>query len=329
MNRSWQACFTVIRMTDEIKHPHAIFLMGPTASGKTDLAVFLMQHFPLEIISVDSVNIYRGMDIGSAKPDAETLRIAPHRLINILEPTESYSASQFRQDALREMADITARGKIPLLVGGTMLYFRALLYGLSALPAADPVIRQRLEQEAQERGWQALHARLAELDPLAADRIHPNDPQRIQRALEVFEITGTPLSQLQDLEKNKSVLPYHVIKLALAPAERAILHERIAQRFHLMLEQGFIKEVEALMARGDLDLSLPAVRAVGYRQAWELLSGRIDYNQMVEKGIIATRQLAKRQLTWLRAEPDVNFFDSLDPDLNQKVLNILTSSIVI
>ncbi|MCW9024682.1 MAG: tRNA (adenosine(37)-N6)-dimethylallyltransferase MiaA [Gammaproteobacteria bacterium] len=313
----------------ESSRPKAIFLMGPTASGKTDLAVNLLEHLPLEIISVDSVNIYRGMDIGSAKPDAETLQLAPHRLINILEPTESYSASQFCEDALREMAEITAKGKIPLLVGGTMLYFRALLYGLSELPAADPDVRQRLEAEAEEKGWQCMHRRLAEVDPVAAERIHPNDPQRIQRALEVYELTGTPLSELQSLEKNKAVLPYEVTKLAASPADRAVLHERIAQRFHMMLEQGFIKEVEELMARGDLDLSMPSMRAVGYRQVWELLSGRMDYNQMIEKGIIATRQLAKRQLTWLRSEPDVQFFDSLDPDLNHKVLSILTSSVVI
>ena len=308
--------------------PPAICIMGPTASGKTDLAIHLVEHLPVEIISVDSVMIYRGMDIGSAKPDAPTLAKAPHRLIDIREPSEAYSVGSFREDALREMQDITARGKIPLLIGGTMLYFRALLYGLSELPSANPRLRQRLEAEAVEMGWQAMHQRLAEIDPAAAARIHPNDPQRIQRALEVYELTGTPMSELQNLEKNKSALPYDITKFAVAPIERAILHKRIEQRFHIMLEQGFIAEVERLMARGDLDSSLPSMRAVGYRQVWELLSGSIDYTMMVERGIIATRQLAKRQMTWLRAEPEVQFFDSLLTDLNHTVLNILTSSVV-
>ncbi|MDH5572086.1 MAG: tRNA (adenosine(37)-N6)-dimethylallyltransferase MiaA [Gammaproteobacteria bacterium] len=315
-------------LTGKTPCPPAICIMGPTASGKTDLAIYLLEHLPVAIISVDSVMVYRGMDIGSAKPDAPTLAKAPHRLIDIREPTEAYSAASFRTDALKEMQDITARGKIPLLVGGTMLYFRALLYGLSELPSADPQLRQRLEQEAAEQGWLAMHQRLATIDPEAAARIHPNDPQRIQRALEVYELTGTPMSELQNLEKNKPALPYNVTKLAVAPLERAILHERIAQRFHMMLEQGFIHEVEQLMARGDLDSSLPSMRAVGYRQVWELLSGTIDYTTMIEKGIIATRQLAKRQMTWLRAEPEVQFFDSLLTDLNHKVLNILTSSVV-
>ena len=307
--------------------PPAICLMGPTASGKTDLAVALVEQLPLEIISVDSVMVYRGMDIGSAKPDAATLERAPHRLIDIRDPAEAYSAAQFRDDALQEMAAISAAGRIPLLVGGTMLYFRALLSGLSTLPSADAEIRARLEAEAEAEGWESLHRRLAEVDVAAAARIHPHDPQRIQRALEVYELTGTPLSQLQQ-QQVEEPLPYRIIKLALAPSERGVLHERIAVRFEHMLRDGLIEEVEALRRRGDLHLDLPALRAVGYRQVWEFLDGSIDYTEMTERGIIATRQLAKRQFTWLRAEPELALLDSLDGRLLDKALKTVDRALI-
>ena len=293
--------------------PPAVFLMGPTASGKTDLAVALVEALPLEIISVDSALVYRGMDIGTAKPDAQTLRCAPHRLIDILDPAEAYSAAQFRADALREMAAITAAGRIPLLVGGTMLYFRALQYGLSDLPSADPAVRARLDAWAERDGWQALHDRLAEVDPVSAARIHPNDPQRLQRALEVFELTGRPLSSFH-AEGRAGDFNYRLLKLGLLPADRAVLHERIALRFRGMLESGLLEEVETLRSRGDLDLSMPSMRSVGYRQVWEYLDGAYDYATMERKGIAASRQLAKRQLTWLRSEQDVELIgiESLD-----------------
>lgn len=308
--------------------PTAILLMGPTAAGKTDLAIYLAQHLPVEIISVDSVMIYRGMDIGSAKPSPEELALAPHRLLDILDPAEAYSAADFCKDALREMEDITARGHIPLLVGGTMLYFRALLYGLSELPAADAHVRSELEAQAQQHGWAAMHTRLAAVDPQAAARIHPNDPQRIQRALEVYEVSGTPMTEWYQRNSGMT-LPYDVVKLCVSPADRAILHERIAQRFKTMLEMGFIPEVEGLYQREDLDLDKPAMRAVGYRQVWEFLAGKMDYNEMVDRGIIATRQLAKRQYTWLRSEKGCIAFDSLDNKLNDNVLKTLQASHII
>ncbi len=304
-----------------------VVLMGPTASGKTELAIQLQQHLPLDIISVDSVMVYRGMDIGSAKPDAETLRQAPHRLIDIRDPAEAYSAAEFCADARREIQAVHALGRIPLLTGGTMLYFRALLYGLSELPAADAATRKKLEAEAAQIGWPGMHRRLSDIDPLAAERIHPNDPQRIQRALEVYELTGSPLSSLQRQDKNRLVLPWPVIKLAVAPMQRSLLHQRIELRFRQMMEQGLLAEVEALMARGDLNSSMPSIRAVGYRQIWEFLSGRMDYTQAIEKGIIATRQLAKRQFTWMRSEMDLHCFDSLSPDLGNKVLDFLDIAI--
>ncbi len=304
-----------------------VVLMGPTASGKTELAIELQQHLPLDIISVDSVMVYRGMNIGSAKPDAEILLRAPHRLIDIRDPAEVYSAAEFCADARREIQAVHAAGRIPLLTGGTMLYFRALLYGLSALPTADAVTRKKLEAEAQEIGWAGMHQRLSEVDPRAAQRIHPNDPQRIQRALEVYELTGSPLSSLQQQDRNRLVLPYPVIKLAVAPAQRSVLHQRIDARFRQMMEQGLVAEVEALMVRGDLDPGMPSLRAVGYRQVWELLSGRMDYTQTIEKGIIATRQLARRQFTWMRSETDLHCFDSLTPDLGNKILDLLDSVI--
>lgn len=308
--------------------PPAVCLMGPTAAGKTDLAVTLVEHLPMDIISVDSVMVYRGMDIGSAKPDSETLTRAPHRLIDIRDPAEAYSAAQFREDALREMAEISGEGHIPLLVGGTMLYFRALLSGLSSLPSADAEIRTRLEAEAEVEGWASLHRRLADVDAAAAARIHPNDPQRIQRALEVYELTGVPLSELQQQQQVDQPLPYRIIKLAVAPAERSVLHQRIAQRFEQMLGEGLVEEVESLRQRGDLHLDLPALRAVGYRQVWEFLDGDIDYTEMVERGVIATRQLAKRQFTWLRSEPSLTLLDSLDGRLRDKALKYLDEALM-
>ena len=289
--------------------PKIITLMGPTASGKTDLAIFLSEHFPVDIISVDSALVYRGLDIGSAKPSTEELAKAPHRLIDVRDPIDAYSAAHFRNDALREIADIIKAGRIPLLVGGTMLYFRALLQGLSELPASDDVTRKKLEQQAKELGWEKMHQRLAEVDAEAAVRIHQNDPQRISRALEVYEMTGKPMSQLQK-EQQAEPLPYEVLKLAIIPSDRSVLHKRIEKRFAVMLEQGLIDEVKTLQLRGDLHDDLPAIRAVGYRQVWDYLHERIDYTEMQERGVIATRQLAKRQLTWLRSEKDLIIFDS-------------------
>ncbi len=289
-------------------HPLVICLMGPTASGKTGVAVELVQQLPLDIVSVDSALVYRGMDIGTAKPDAETLRLAPHRLIDIRDPVQPYSAAEFRDDALQEIASIHAAGRIPLLVGGTMLYFRALERGLSELPAADPDVRARLEAEAKIRGWAAMHERLARIDPVAAARIHPNDPQRIQRALEVYDITG--VSMTEQFERSPDTAPpLRFLKIALVPVDRTVLHERIQRRFNIMLEQGFLDEVSALRARGDLDPDMPSMRAVGYRQAWAHLDGKLSAQEWVERAIVATRQYAKRQLTWLRSEGNTNPVD--------------------
>lgn len=278
--------------------PPAIFLMGPTASGKTDLAIKLCQQLPCDIISVDSALIYRGMNIGTAKPTASELQQAPHRLIDILDPAERYSAMDFRRDALREMQAISASGRIPLLVGGTMLYFKALLEGMAEMPEADPAIRAEIEKTAATHGWPYVHAQLAEVDPEAAARIHPNHSQRIERALEVYRATGISMTQ-QHQQASQQVLPYEVIQLAIAPLDRAILHDRIERRFGLMLEQGLVAEVEALYQREDLHPNLPSMRAVGYRQVWQYLDGKLNYEQMIERGVIATRQLAKRQFTWL------------------------------
>lgn len=310
--------------------------MGPTASGKTELAVQLVQELPCEIVSVDSVMVYRGMDIGSAKPDAGTLARAPHRLIDICDPAEAFSASQFRARALQEISDIHAQGRIPLLTGGTMLYFKALEQGLSPLPPAAPELRQRLEAEAAEQGWAALHARLAQVDPESAVRIHANDPQRIQRALEVYELTGEPLS-VWFARESAQQLPFRVVKLILQAPSREVLRERIAQRFHAMLAQGLVAEVETLFRRGDLHADLPAMRAVGYRQVWSYLTGTWDYETMVERGIITTRQFAKRQLTWLRSEQLRNErlrgeqapeFNLLDDNIVHKVLKYLTANAI-
>lgn len=302
--------------------PLAIFLMGPTASGKTALAVELVQRFPMEIISVDSALIYKGMDIGSAKPDAETLAKAPHRLIDFLDPSESYSAADFREDALKAMAEITAHGKIPLLVGGTMLYFKVLKEGIAKLPAADETIRAQLLLEAKEKGWPALHRELEQVDPESAARLNPNDAQRLQRALEVYRATGRSLTQWHKQQKTET-FPYDVVNIAVSPTDRAVLHDRIAQRFHEMLTQGFYDEVKALYNRGDLNPNMPSMRAVGYRQMWDCLDGKISYAEMEERGIIATRQLAKRQITWLRSWKDLHWLDSLDPNITEKVLKIL------
>ena len=302
--------------------PPAVFLMGPTASGKTDLAVELVRRLPLEIISVDSALIYRGMDVGTAKPDQALLREAPHRLIDIRDPAESYSAAEFREDALREMAEITRTGRVPLLVGGTMLYFKALERGLAELPKADPALRARLEAELALLGLAKLHARLAELDPLAARRIHANDPQRTLRALEVIEITGRPLTDLQ-AEDAGEPLPYRVVKLVRAPGDRAELHRRIAVRFEQMLAMGFEAEVRGLLARGDLSPSLPSMRCVGYRQMLSFLMGMTERKEMIERAIIATRQLAKRQYTWLRADRECHWLDASGDELQQAIGLIL------
>ena len=302
-----------------------ILLMGPTASGKTELAMGLHQALGCELISVDSAQIYRQMDIGTAKPTPEELRQAPHHLIDILDPAESYSAARFRADALAQIEEILARGKTPLLVGGTMLYFRALLYGLSPLPEADPVLRTQLEEEAAQLGWQALHRRLAEVDPVSAARIHPHDPQRIGRALEVFLLTGRTLSS-QFADPRPPPLRWPVVKLALLPRQRQVLHQRIAQRFARMLELDFAGEVRNLLARGDLSPAMPSLRCVGYRQMAAYLGGEYGYDQMVERGVVATRQLAKRQLTWLRSESDLHILDEVEGDLLVQALKILSSA---
>ncbi len=295
--------------------------MGPTASGKTALAVGLVERFPLEIISVDSALVYRDMDIGTAKPDAATLARAPHHLLDIRDPTETYSAAAFCDDARRLMADIAARGRVPLLVGGTMLYFRALLQGLDDLPRADVALRKELEAQAAARGWPALHVELAAVDPATAARLAPNDSQRIGRALEIFRLTGTPMSAL--LDRVQSELPYRVLQLALIPSDRAVLHQRIAARFDAMLAEGLLDEVETLRRCYALNADLPSMRAVGYRQAWAYLDGEIDLKGLREQGIAATRQLAKRQLTWLRSWPDVVELDCLADDLGAQATDLV------
>ena len=281
-----------------MSRPLAIFLMGPTASGKSALAMELVQRLPCDIISVDSALVYRGMDIGTAKPTAAELALAPHRLSDLLDPSQAYSAADFCRDALREMAAITAAGRIPLLVGGTMLYYKALLDGLSPLPEADPQIRAQIEAEAQALGWAVLHQQLLQIDPVAGARIHPNDPQRLSRALEVFRITGKTMTELT--QQTGCELPYRTLQYAIAPTDRALLRQRIAERFDAMLEQGFEAEVRQLFERGDLSPDLPSIRCVGYRQMWDYLAGVIDYGEMRYRGTVATNQLAKRQLTWLR-----------------------------
>ncbi|HEX9626417.1 MAG TPA: tRNA (adenosine(37)-N6)-dimethylallyltransferase MiaA [Acidiferrobacterales bacterium] len=286
--------------------------MGPTAAGKTALALALHAQLPVELVSVDAAQVYRGMDIGTAKPSPEERARVPHRLIDICDPAEAYSAARFRADALREISAIVGAGRMPLLVGGTSFYFRALESGLSELPSADPEVRAQLAAEAARHGWPALHARLCDQDPASAARIDPHDAQRIQRALEIIALTGRTRTELGGAARRP---PYRFVKLALWPADRAALHRRIAERFRLMLNQGLVAEVETLYRRGDLGPSLPSVRTVGYRQVWAYLSGALNYPDMVEKSIIATRQLAKRQLTWLRAERDVIRLDCQGADL--------------
>jgi tRNA dimethylallyltransferase len=300
-----------------VAKPLAVAIMGPTASGKTAAALAIAQRIPSEIISVDSALVYRGMDIGTAKPTREERAAAPHHLIDILDPLDSYSVAQFRVDTLRLVDEIVARGNLPLLVGGTMLYFKGLADGLDDLPGADPALRAELEERAARVGWPAMHARLAALDAPTAARLAPNDAQRIQRALEICALSGKPMSELLSL-REKPELPFELLSFALEPSDRAVLHQRIVRRFDIMLEESedgnLITEVEVLRRRGDLHPGLPSMRCVGYRQAWEYLDGTVDYKTMRETGIIATRQLAKRQLTWLRAMPDRVALDCLAPD---------------
>jgi tRNA dimethylallyltransferase len=310
--------------------PPAIFLMGPTASGKTNVAVALAERLPVELISVDSALVFRDMNIGTAKPDAAILSKAPHHLIDIIDPTEAYSAAAFRQDALRLMGEITARGKIPLLVGGTMLYFKALREGLSELPQANPEIRATLDAEISQYGIQSLHQKLALVDAKSAERLAPNDTQRIQRAMEIFRITGQPMStliELKSLEERKArdqgwgegTLPYQTTAIALIPSDRAQLHARIATRFKTMLSLGLLDELRELRKKYPLKPEMTSMRCVGYRQAWQYLAGEINHDELLENGIVATRQLAKRQLTWLRSTPIDIELDCFAPALTEKV----------
>jgi len=307
--------------------PPAIFLMGPTASGKTGVAVVLYSKLPVELISVDSALVFRDMNIGTAKPDAETLEKAPHHLIDIIPPTEAYSAANFRTEALRLMADITARGKVPLLVGGTMLYFKALQGGLSNLPEASPEVRKEIELEAAQIGWPAMHAKLAEVDPETAARLQPNDVQRIERALEVYRLTGQSMTSLHQASVGET-LPYRLLKIALVPSDRKVLHERIALRFDQMLADGFIGEVKALVKKyPELTADSTSMRCVGYRQALEYLVGEYDEAELRDRGVFATRQLAKRQLTWLRGMDDIVEIDCLNPNLHELVLHEIAAFI--
>lgn len=310
--------------------PRAIFLMGPTASGKTDLALALHRQLPVEIINVDSAQIYRGMNIGTAKPDANVLATAPHRLISFCDPAQPYSAAQFARDAQREMAEIVASNKVPLLVGGTMLYFKVLLEGMAELPEADAQIRDEIQQQAQREGWPSLHRELEAVDPLTASRLHPNHSQRIQRALEVYRITGKALSELQNQTQIGIESLYDIKQFALIPNDRHRLHQKIEARFHAMIEEGLEAEVKTLYQRGDLTKTMPAIRSVGYRQLWDYFEGHCSLNQAIERAVIATRQLAKRQLTWLKSWPntqqinidnEIGFCDT--DDLCQSLLKTL------
>ncbi len=299
-----------------------VTIMGPTASGKTSLALALSQKTPCEIISVDSALVYRGMDIGTAKPTAEEQAIAPHWLIDIIDPNESYSVAEFHSDVGTLINDIHQRGKLPVLVGGTMMYFNALINGISPLPSSNDEVRARIAQEAEAYGWNALHDELTRVDPVSAARIHPNDPQRLTRALEVYRSTGRNLTDWQATKGEPC--PFNVTQFAIAPEDRAVLHGRIEQRFDMMLEDGFIDEVRSLFARGDLHEDLPSIRSVGYRQAWQYLQGQLDYAEMRERGIIATRQLAKRQLTWLRGWPEVEWLDTFANDNLTRIMSKIT-----
>jgi tRNA dimethylallyltransferase len=302
--------------------PPIACLLGPTASGKTAAALALARIAPVEIISVDSALVYRGMDIGTAKPTAAERAFAPHHLIDIIDPRDAYSAAEFHADALRLSGEILARGKLPLLVGGTMLYYKALVEGLNDLPGADASIRAELDAQAAREGWPALHAKLAQVDPASAARLAPNDSQRIQRALEIWMLTGQPISALLAAARSDArPVPYRFVPIALEPSDRAVLHRRIAQRFDGMLAAGFIGEIEQLRARGDLHLGLPSMRCVGYRQAWEYLDGAYDYATMRDKGVFATRQLCKRQLTWLRSMPERVVIDCVAQDATTRAVD--------
>jgi len=300
-------------------------LLGPTASGKTAAALALAARHPVEIVSVDSALVYRDMDIGTAKPSAVERAVAPHHLIDIVDPADAYSAAQFRADALRLTAEISARGRLPLLVGGTMLYYKALTQGLNDLPAADATVRAQLDADAARDGWPALHARLAAVDPATAARLAPNDSQRIQRALEVFLLTGEPMSALlaAPARTDEAAAQWHFVPIALEPSERSVLHARIEQRFDAMLANGFVDEVVKLRARGDLSPDMPSMRCVGYRQVWEYLDGAVDYSTMRDKGVFATRQLCKRQLTWLRGMNERMVVDCCDPQATARVLEVV------
>lgn len=304
-----------------MQDPAIICLMGATATGKTELAVEIAKRFPVELISVDSALIYRDMNIGTAKPDLQTLEVAPHFLIDIIDPAEKYSAWDFVNDSRLLIEQISQRGHIPLLVGGTMMYYHALEQGLNSLPEANAEIRARLDAEAKVTGWEVMHVKLAEVDIETANRVKPGDSQRIQRALEVFEISGQPLSVLQS--KKSAGYQGSMLKILLQAGDRALLHQRIEKRFHVMLEQNFIEEVEQLKGRGDLDLSMPSMRCVGYRQAWQYLDNELSRDEMINTAIAATRQLAKRQITWLRKQPEKNAFDCLNynKDAIFKLLN--------
>jgi tRNA dimethylallyltransferase len=301
------------------KRPQVLCLMGPTASGKTQLALQIAKEIPCEIISVDSAMVYRTMDIGTAKPSFEQKNEVVHHLIDIRDPADPYSAAEFMRDAISLVDSIHARQRVPLFVGGTMLYFRAFQEGLSPLPSANLMVRAKLSSEAQVIGWPAMHSRLAHVDPIAASRINPSDPQRIQRALEVYELTGKPMTAWWQDSKTTEA-PYQVVNMAIAPPQRALLHARIAARFEFMLAQGFIAEVEKLYLRGDLHMNLPSIRSVGYRQVWKYLQGQWQYSEMIERATAATRQLAKRQLTWLRRWNSIQWFDSEDPQVIDKIL---------
>ena len=303
----------------------AVLMMGPTGAGKSELALELASRLPFEIISVDSAQVYVGMDIGTAKPDLKTRRSIPHHLIDIRDPAAGYSAGEFVRDAMCTMQEVWQRGAQPLLVGGTMLYFRALTHGLAALPEADAEVRAEIEREAATLGWPALHGELERVDPEAASRIHVNDPQRIQRALEVYRVTGVPISRLQQLRATPFA-GVDVLEFAVAPLERAVLHRRIEARFYAMLAAGFLEEVRALRARGDLRAEHPSMRAVGYRQVWGHLAGEYGFEESTRRAIAATRQLAKRQLTWLRGSQRAQWFDSTQPEGADRMIDALARS---
>ncbi|MBY0341290.1 MAG: tRNA (adenosine(37)-N6)-dimethylallyltransferase MiaA [Rhodocyclaceae bacterium] len=309
--------------------PPALFILGPTASGKTALAMALADRFPVELISLDSAQVFRDMNIGTAKPDAETLAKYPHHLIDLISPEESYSAARFCEDALRVMREITARGKVPLIVGGTMLYYKALTEGLADMPKADAAIRAQIDAEAAIHGWPHMHMELAKLDPDSAARLKPNDAQRIQRALEVVRLTGRTMADIYAAQE-KTPLPYRRLSIALMPTDRAWLHERIALRFDLMLAQGLVEETRALRSKYQLRADLPSMRCVGYRQTWEMLEGEIPPQELRDRGIFATRQFAKRQITWLNALPNLALFDctqaALAETINRNVTRFLSTA---